>query len=115
ACVGRFGPEALVPRQAVRAVGIAGEERDRPVPQRGRSGGSSGKSSDIRPKCAPTTRTVRSANVGVLAAVQLHDVGVVAARWLCIVGVLAAVQLHDTEAAPGDQLAQVPHPAYARD
>src|SRR5262244_1087078 len=30
ACVGRFGPEALVPRQAVRAVGIAGEERDRP-------------------------------------------------------------------------------------
>jgi len=28
---------------------------------------------------------------------------------------LAAVQLHDTELAPGDQLAQVPHPAHARE
>ncbi len=38
---------------------------------------------------------------------QLHDGGVVDALWLCDVGVLAAVHLHDTEAAPGDQLAQV--------
>src|SRR5262249_22020652 len=58
---------------------------------------------------------VRSANFGVLAAVQLHDVGVVAAPRLCDVGVLAAVQLHETEAAPGEQLVQVPHPAYARE
>ena len=57
----------------------------------------------------------RSANFGVLAAVQLHEVGVVAARWLCDVGVLAAVQPHDAQAAPGDQLAQVPHPAHARE
>src|SRR5262249_15789741 len=67
------------------------------------------------PKRVPTTGTVSSANFGVPAAVQLHDVGVVAAPWLCDVGVLAAVQLHDTEAAPGDQLAQVPHPAHARE
>src|SRR5215831_19629880 len=65
---------------------------------------------DIRPAlCAPATGTVRSANFGVLAAVQLHDVGVVAAPWLCDVGVLAAVQLNETEAAPGEQLAQMPH------
>jgi hypothetical protein len=30
-------------------------------------------------------------------------------------GVLAAVQLHYTEAPPGDQLAQVPHPAHAHE
>jgi len=63
---------------------------------------------DLMQQCAPATGTVRSANVGVVVAVQLHDVGVVAAPWLCGVGVLAAVQLHDTEAAPGNQLAQVP-------
>ena len=43
----------------------------------------------------------RSANFGVLAAVQLHEVGVVAALWLCDVGVLAAVQPDDAEAIPG--------------
>ena len=44
----------------------------------------------------------RSANLGVLAAVQPHDVGVVAALWLGDVGVLAAVQWRDIEAAPGE-------------
>src|SRR6185437_8555800 len=43
----------------------------------------------------------RSADFGVLAAVQLHEVGVVAALWLCDVGVLAAVQPDDAEAIPG--------------
>src|ERR1039457_4545416 len=57
----------------------------------------------------------RSANFGVLAAVQLHKVGVVPALWLGDVGVLAAVQPHDAEAAPGEQLAQVPHPVHARE
>ena len=61
----------------------------------------------------PMTGTVRSANLGVLGAVQLHDVGGVAALRLRDVGVLAAVRQHDAEAAPGCQLAQVPHPAYA--
>ena len=70
---------------------------------------------DIRPELRATTGRGRSANFGVLAAVQLHDVGVAAALWLCDVGVLAAVHLRDTEAAPGEQLAQVPHPAHARD
>jgi hypothetical protein len=45
---------------------------------------------------------VRSANLGVLAAIQVHDVGVVAVRWLCDVGVPAAVRLHHREAEPGD-------------
>src|ERR1700722_2457298 len=63
----------------------------------------------------PLLGTVRSANLGVIAAVQVHDVGVVAAAWLCGVGVLAGVWLREAEAAPGDQLAQVPHPAHARE
>ena len=53
--------------------------------------------------------------LGVLAAVQLHEIGVVAALRLGGIGVLAPVQLHDMEAAPADQLAQVPHPAHACD
>src|ERR1022692_4830100 len=78
--------------------------------------GRSSQKPDIRAqKCVPATPTLGSANFGALAAVQLHDVGVVAAPWLCDVRVLAAVQLHDAEAAPGDQLAQVPQPAYARE
>src|SRR5271165_4324468 len=60
-------------------------------------------------------RRVRSANFGVLAAVQLHEVGVAAAARLCDVGVLAAVQLHDVENGPGEQLAHVPHPGHARE
>src|SRR5580698_2407756 len=56
-----------------------------------------------------------SANFGELAAVQLHEVGVVAARWLCDVGVLAAVRPHGAEAAPGEELAQVTPPAHARE
>src|SRR5258708_7031483 len=67
------------------------------------------------PICVPATGTARSASFGVPAAVKLQEVGVVAAAWLCDAGVLAAVQLHDTEAAPGDQLAQAPHPAHARE
>jgi hypothetical protein len=57
----------------------------------------------------------RSANFGVLAAVQLHKAGVMPARWLGDVGVLAAVQPHDAEAVHRQQLAQVPHAAHARD
>src|SRR4051812_16594664 len=57
----------------------------------------------------------RSANLGVLTAVQLHGVGVVAALWLCDVGVLTAVQPHDAEAAPGEEFAQLPPPAHARE
>src|SRR6266567_6018492 len=53
----------------------------------------------------PNTGRAGSANFGVLAAVQLHEAGVVAARWLCDVGVLAAVQPHDAEAARRQQLA----------
>src|SRR5947207_599845 len=68
-----------------------------------------------RPKIRADNGRVRSADFGVLAAVQLHDVGVGAAFWLCDAGIPAAVQLPDTEAAPGDQLAQVPHPAHACD
>jgi len=68
---------------------------------------------------APDRRPLRSADFGVLAAVQPHDVGVVAALRLrdvgVRVGVLAAVQLHDPEAALGDQLAQAVHPGHARE
>src|SRR5690242_6603372 len=57
----------------------------------------------------------RSADFGVLAAIQPHDVGVAVALRLCEVGVLVAVQWCDTEAAPEEQLAQVPYPAHARE
>src|SRR6516165_12759085 len=66
-------------------------------------------------QCVAAAPTVRSANFGVLAAIQLHHVGVVAAPWLFDVGVLAVVQLDEREAALGDQLAQVPYPADARE
>ena len=65
---------------------------------------------DVRLDIHAATGRVWSANFGELAAVQLHDVGGVAALWLCDADVRAAVQVHDTKAAPGDQLAQVPHP-----
>jgi hypothetical protein len=57
----------------------------------------------------------RSANVGLLAAVQLHEVGVVAAFWFCDVAVLTVIQLREAEVASGEQLAQVWHPAHARE
>src|SRR5579871_2851869 len=61
-----------------------------------------------------TAATRGLADFGVLAAVQFQDVGVTAVLRLRDVGVLAVIQAHDTEAAPGEHLAQVPHPAHAR-
>src|ERR1700722_6548186 len=68
--------------------------------------------STARPAAEPRSW---SANFGVVAAIQLHDVGVVADPWLGDVAVLAAVRLHDREAESGDQLPQVPQPAHAGD
>lgn len=71
---------------------------------------------DLRPPRVAARRVQGlSADLGVLAAIQLHDIGVVAAPWLGGVSVPAAVRLHDWEARPGDQLAQAPHSAQARE
>lgn len=59
-------------------------------------------------------RERRLADLGVVAAVQLDDVAVVAVPWLRDVGVLH-VRPQVREAAPQDQLAQVPHAAHAGD
>src|SRR5208282_6515342 len=59
-------------------------------------------------------RFLPSADFGVVAGVQLYDVGVATVLRLGDVGVLAAIHRHETEAS-GDQLAQVPHSAHAGD
>src|SRR5258708_39975752 len=113
------GPQAVRSRARLSVASLGTWRLSWPVrgagSWRGRARCRGGRARYPGPICVPATGTARSASFGVLAAVQLHDVGVVAAAWLCDAGVLAAVQLHDTEAAPGDQLAQAPHPAHARE
>ena len=55
---------------------------------------------DVRLDIHAATGRVWSANFGILPAVQLHDVGGVAALWLCDADVRAAVQVHE-EGCPG--------------